>query len=259
MREWGGSMENTLLVALSRQMALHRELDVVANNMANVNTHGFRREEMQFQEYLMPIASADGFPQPDRALSYVQDRATFHDFEKGPLQQTGNPLDISVEGDVFFTVQSSDGQGERYTRNGSFQIDTQGRLATADGRPVLGESGVIQLDPQDPSISVSGDGTISNKDGTLGRLKLASFDDPQKLVKEGDSLFAAPPDQTARAVPLGSLRVMQGMVEGSNVKAVIEMSRLIEINRAYSSLAALIQNNDELRKAAVERLADIPS
>ena len=111
-------MENTLLVALSRQMALRNELDVVANNMANVNTHGFRREAMQFQEYLMPVASADGFPDPDKKLSYVQDRATFHDFEKGPLEQTGNPLDVASSDDAFFTVQSPDGQAERYTRNG---------------------------------------------------------------------------------------------------------------------------------------------
>src|SRR3954454_13503843 len=94
--EWGGSMENTLLVALSRQIALSRELDVVANNMANVNTHGFRREAVQFGEYIMPVASADGFPTRDRRLSYVQDRASFRDFEPGSLQQTGNPLDVAI-------------------------------------------------------------------------------------------------------------------------------------------------------------------
>src|SRR3954454_17881369 len=101
-REHSDPMENTLLVALSRQMALRRELDVFANNMANVNTHGFRRESMQFQEYLMPVASADGFAIPDRELSYVKDRATFHEFDKGGLQSTGNPLDVAVEGDAFF-------------------------------------------------------------------------------------------------------------------------------------------------------------
>src|SRR5215475_6644073 len=111
-REWGGSMENTLLVALSRQMALRNELDVIANNMANVNTHGFRREAMQFQEYLMPVASADGFPVPDQKLSYVEDKASYHDFEKGPMETTGNPLDLSLDGEAFFAVQAPDGQGE---------------------------------------------------------------------------------------------------------------------------------------------------
>jgi flagellar basal-body rod protein FlgF len=252
-------MENTLLVALSRQMALRRELDVVANNMANVNTRGFRREEMQFREYLMPIASADGFPGPDKVLSYVEDRSTFHDFEKGPLEQTGNPLDVSVEGDGFFTVQSPDGQGERYTRNGAFQIDTEGRLVTGDGLPVLGQSGPITVDPQDPSITIAADGSVSNKDGEIGKLKLATFAEPQALVKEGDSLFSAPAGVAPQSVPAGSLRVMQGTVEGSNVKPVLEMSRMIEINRAYASLASLIERNDELRKSAVERLADIPT
>lgn len=252
-------MENTLLVALSRQMALRNELDVVANNMANVNTRGFRREEMQFQEYLMPIASADGFPAPDQHLSYVQDRDTFHDLQRGPIEQTGNPLDVSLDGEAFFTVQSPDGQGERYTRNGSFQIDKDGRLVTGEGLSVLGDSGPITLDPQDPTITIAADGTVSNKDGTRGHLKLATFADQQALIKQGDTLFAAPTDQAPQAVPIGSIRVMQGMAEGSNVRAVLEMSRMIEINRAYSSLAALIQHNDDMRKSAVERLADIPA
>jgi flagellar basal-body rod protein FlgF len=252
-------MENTLLVALSRQMALHRELDVVANNMANVNTHGFRREAMQFQEYLMPVASADGFPSPDRRLSYVQDRSTFHDLGKGPLERTDDPFDVAIEGDGFFTVEAPDGQGERFTRNGSFQVDTQGQLVTSTGLKVLGQSGPIVLDPQDTSIVVASDGTISDKDGVRGRLRVASFANPQALVKEGDSLFRTPDGQAPNALAAGSVHVAQGMVEGSNVKAVLEMSRLIEINRAYASLSALIQKNDEIRRSAVERLADIPS
>jgi flagellar basal-body rod protein FlgF len=252
-------MENTLLVALSRQMALRRELDVVANNMANVNTHGFRRESMQFQEYLMPVASADGFPVPDRKLSYVQDRATFHEFDKCGLQSTCNPLDVAVECDAFFAVQSTDGQGETYTRNGSFQIDTQGRLVTSTGEPVLGVSGPITLDPEDPDITIARDGTVSGKDGVRGRLRLATFANPQQLVKQGDSQFRTAAGQTAQDVPIGSVKVAQGMIEGSNVKPVLEMARLIEINRAYSNLSTMIQRSDEIRKSAVDRLSDIPS
>jgi flagellar basal-body rod protein FlgF len=252
-------MENTLLVALSRQMALRNELDVVANNMANVNTRGFRREEMTFQEYLMPVASADGFPAPDNKLSYVEDLSTFHDFTKGPLEQTGNPLDVSLDDGAFFAVQAPGGTGERYTRNGAFQIDRQGRLVTNDGLPVLGQSGPITVDPNDPEITIARDGTVSNKDGTRGQLKIVSFADPQQLVKEGSSLFVAPAGQAPQDTPAEQLRVMQGVAEGSNVQPVLEMSRMIEINRAYSSLAALIQHNDDLRKTAVERLSEIPT
>jgi flagellar basal-body rod protein FlgF len=252
-------MENTLLVALSRQMALRNELDVVANNMANVNTRGFRREEMTFQEYLMPVASADGFPPPDQKLSYVEDLSTFHDFTKGPLEQTGNPLDVSLNDDAFFAVGTPGGGGERYTRNGAFQIDKDGHLVTGDGLAVMGESGPITLDPQDPQINIAEDGTVSDKNGTRGRLKVVSFADPQKLTKQGASLFAAPADQAPQTLGHEAVRVMQGVAEGSNVRPVLEMSRMIEINRAYSSLAALIQHNDDLRKTAVERLADVPS
>lgn len=253
-------MENTLLVALSRQIALGRELDVVANNMANVNTHGFRREAMQFQEYLMPVASADGFPVQDRRLSYVQDRTTYHDFQPGPLERSDNPLDVAIEGDAFFVVSGADGTGERYTRNGAFQIDPQGRLVTSTGNAVLGESGPITLDPQDPEFTIARDGTVSNHDGIRGHIRLASFTSPQGLMKDGDSLFRLGEGQPAPTTPApGAVRVAQGMIEGSNVRSVIEMSRLIEINRSYASLAGLIQRSDDLRKSAVERLADIPS
>ena len=252
-------MENTLLVALSRQMALARELDVVANNMANVNTHGFRREQMQFGEYLMPVASADGFPPPDRTLSYVEDRSSFHDFEAGSLQRTDNPLDVAIQGEAFFTVQSSDGQGESYTRDGGFQINAQGQLVTANGQAVLGDSGPIVLDPTDTNIIIARDGTISTKDGVRGRLKLASFANPLALQKQGDNLFRAGAGQTAEVPQAGSFRLAQGEIETSNVKPVLEMSRLIEINRAYASLAGIIQKNDDLRKTAIERLSELPA
>jgi flagellar basal-body rod protein FlgF len=253
-------MENTLLVALSRQIALRRELDVVANNMANVNTHGFRREVVEFQEYMMPVASADGFPVPDRRMSYVQDRSTFHDLQAGALQVTGNPLDVAIEGgNAYFVVEGPGGEGERYTKNGAFQIDGQGRLVTSAGVAVLGASGPIVLDPEDTEIKIARDGTISTKEGVLGRMRLAAFDNERALLKEGDTTFRAAEGQEAQVPAPGSVRLAQGTVEGSNVKPVLEMARLIEINRAYSSLSALIQRNDDIRKSAVERLADIPS
>jgi flagellar basal-body rod protein FlgF len=258
-REWSCSMENTLLVALSRQMALARELDVVANNMANVNTHGFRREQMQFGEYLMPVASADGFPRQDRTLSYVEDRSSFHDLEPGAQQQTDNPLDIAIQGDAFFTVQGPGGQGERYTRDGGFQIDAQGQLVTANGQAVLGDGGPIVLDPTDTNIVVARDGTVSTKDGVRGHLKLASFANPLALKKEGNNLFTTGVGQTATAPEAGSFRLAQGAIEASNVKPVLEMSRLIEINRAYASLTTIIQKNDDLRKTALQSLSEIPS
>ncbi len=100
-------MENALLIGLSRQIALQRELDVVANNIANMNTTGFKADGSVFEEYLMPVARAEQFAAPDRRLSYVQDRATWHDFSQGPIQQTGNPLDVAIDGDGFLVVQTA--------------------------------------------------------------------------------------------------------------------------------------------------------
>ncbi len=129
-------MQNALFVGVSSQMALQRELDVIANNMANVSTTGFKARNSRFQEYLMPVASADSFARPDRRLSYVIDQGTTLDLGQGPIEQTGNPLNVAIKGSAFIAVQSP--QGERYTRNGAFEIDPQGALVTSDGYKVVG-------------------------------------------------------------------------------------------------------------------------
>jgi len=109
-------MENTLLVGLSRQMVLERQMDVVANNVANVNTNGYKADRSMFQEYLASGAHEDNFLTPDRRVSYVQDRATFRDFSQGAVEETRNPLDVAIDGGGFLVVQTP--AGERYTRDG---------------------------------------------------------------------------------------------------------------------------------------------
>src|SRR6185312_5544230 len=128
-------MENNLLVGLSRQMTLERQLDVVANNVANVNTTGFKADRSLFEEYLRSPAREDNFVPSDRRVSFVQDRGTFHDFSAGPSEVTKNPLDVSIDGSAFLVVQTP--AGERYTRDGSLQINNQGQLVTASGNPVM--------------------------------------------------------------------------------------------------------------------------
>ena len=133
-------MENMLLVGLSRQLVLERQMDVVANNVANINTTGFKADKSLFQEYLMPVAHEDTFTGNDRRISYVQDRATFHDLASGPLEQTQNPLDVAIDGNAFLVVQTP--AGERYTRDGSLQINfPPPPLPT--GNSVLGTAGPI--------------------------------------------------------------------------------------------------------------------
>lgn len=155
-------MENALLIGLSRQIALQRELEVVSNNVANLNTTGYKADGSVFEEYLMPLARGGGDQGASR-LSYVQDRATWHDFNPGPTRQTGNPLDVAIDGDAFLVVQTA--RGERYTRNGSLQINGTGELVTSAGDRVLGEGGPIQLQNTDHDVSINPDGTITVREG----------------------------------------------------------------------------------------------
>jgi flagellar basal-body rod protein FlgF/flagellar basal-body rod protein FlgG len=256
-------MENALLIGLSRQIALHRELEVVANNVANLDTTGYKADGSIFEEYLMPGASAPGATSADRRISYVQDRATWHNFSAGPLRQTGNPLDVAIDGDAFFVVQTP--RGERYTRNGAFQINPQGELVTSAGDRVLGTGGTIQFQPTDSNVSINPDGTItvrengnSRSDSQRGALRLVRFDQVQQLQKDGSSLFSAPNGVAPQAAPT-SVRVVQGAVEQSNVRAVVEMARMIEVTRTYTQIAGLLQQQSDVRRSAIDKLAEVPA
>jgi flagellar basal-body rod protein FlgF len=244
-------VENALLVGLSRQMALTRELDVIANNIANVGTNGFKARSARFSEFLMPKASADTFQRPDRDLSYVIDRGTPLDLSQGTVQRTGNPLDIALRDDAFLVVQTP--EGERYTRAGSLSVNAQGQLVTQSGQPVMGEGGVMNFGPEETGATIAADGTVSSSLGVRGRLRLVRFDNPSALSSEGNNLFAS----NAPAQPAGpQARVEPGAIEISNVKAVVEMTRLMEVQRSYASVANLMSKSDELRTRAISRLAD---
>jgi len=252
-------MDNALLVGLSRQVALQRELDVIANNLANINTNGFKGESVQFEEYLSSPARADGFPLADRRVAFVHDRATIADFSQGPLAQTGNTLDVAISGEGFLVVDTP--AGERYTRNGALTRSANGELVTSEGYRVRGAQGAIQLDQNDSDILIARDGTISaqnsNQIADRGKIRLVRFADPQRLVKEGLSLYSAADQQPQPATPATGL--VQGMVEKSNVQPVLEMGRMIEVTRAYTSLANLMTRTDELRRTAINKLADVPT
>jgi len=253
-------MENALLVGLSRQMVLERQMDVVANNVANVNTNGFKADKSLFQEYLRTGAHEDNFVGSDRAVSYVLDSGTFKDFTQGPTEQTQNPLDLAIDGGGFLVVQTA--AGERYTRDGGLQINNQGQLVTAAGDPVIGSSGPIVFQPTDHDISIAADGNITVLEGlnridsVRGKLRVVSFADAQKLLKEGSNLYSA---GTAAAQPDTASRIRQGFVEKSNVNSVTEMSRMIEVTRTYTQIANLLQQQSDLHKSAIEKLADVPA
>jgi flagellar basal-body rod protein FlgF len=255
-------VENALLVGLSRQVALAREMEVVANNIANVNTIGFKADNAVFQEFLMPVARENRFATPDRRLSFVEDRGIWHDFRQGSLRQTGSPLDVAIDGDGFLVVQTA--AGERYTRNGSLQVNPQGQLATSDGSLVLGDGGPIVLQQTDHSVAITPDGRVTvvegsntSNDSLRGKLRVVSFAAPQRLLKDGANNFLAPAGMAPE--PTKNIRLIQGSVESSNVNAVGDMTRMIEITRTYTQISTLLQQQGELRRSAIEKLAEVPA
>ncbi|WP_075215639.1 flagellar basal-body rod protein FlgF [Mongoliimonas terrestris] len=243
-------MENTSLVALSRQLVLRRKLDVIANNVANMNTPGFKRDALELDEYRMPVSRANTFPRADRIHSFVEDWTTSTDHAAGEIETTGNPFDLAIQGEGFFVVQTPD--GERYTRAGDFMLDPEGRLITNDGKPVLGDGGEIVFAPNETDVVIGADGSIATNQGNRGRIRMVTFADERALTKEGENLFSG-----EGAVPAEGGRVQQGALERSNVQSVIEMTRLIEVNRSYESISRMISNHDELRQKAIERLGDV--
>ncbi|HEX2215511.1 MAG TPA: flagellar basal-body rod protein FlgF [Xanthobacteraceae bacterium] len=248
-------MENAALVGLSRQTALRRSLDVIANNIANLNTNGYKADGFIFEEFVVPSARDEFSVGADRRVSFVSDRATWTDMRAGGMQHTGNPLDVAIEGTAFLVVQTP--AGERFTRNGALQVNAAGELVTAEGFRVLGDGGPIVLQPQDRNINIARDGSIAAGEDGRGKLRLVEFAQAFRLQKDGGSNFAAP--QGMPPQPATQARVVQGAVEKSNVQGVIEITRMMEATRTYSSIAQLTQQHGELRKTAIERLAEVPA
>lgn len=248
-------MDNTLLISLSRQTALRRALEVTANNIANMNTTAFKADGVVFEEHLGAVARDNQFAAADRRISFVADRATWHDLRQGPVQQTGNPLDVAISGPGFLVVQAAG--GERYTRNGALQISATGELVNSDGYPVLSDSGPITLQREDRNITIAADGSVSVGGQPRGKLRFVEFAEPGRLQKDGSSGFVAP--QGIVPQPAASSRLTQGAVEKSNVEGVVEISRMIEITRTYTTIAQMTQSRSDMRRTAIERLAEVPA
>ncbi|MCA1298825.1 flagellar basal-body rod protein FlgF [Stappia indica] len=243
-------MENSLLIGLSRQTALRNQLSVVANNLANMNTTGYKAQRLMFEEYLMPVAEATSFQEQDQNYSYVLDYGASSNFDAGATSMTGNTFDVALGSEGWFAIQTPD--GERYTRNGAFHLDSTGQLVTADGRPVLGEAGPLTFGTEDADITIAEDGTISSALGVRGRLKVVQFANPQTLTRIGDNLFAGNDPQ-----PADGIRVVQGAIERSNVQGVTEVTRMIEITRNYTTVSKMMADGDELLKKAIDRLGSV--
>lgn len=241
-------MENAAYVGLSRQMTLRRELDIVANNIANTDTTGFKVEQLLVGAEVGERAR-NAFVRP--GVSFVLDNGVGRDFGQGALGQTGRDLDFGIEGEgAFFKV--NDGAGEAYTRDGAFTVDGEGKLTTQSGAAVQGAGGDIILNPALGEPAVAPDGTISQNGALIGRLAVVRFDALAALEKGGDGLYRNASNATTSEAT--DARVRQGMLEGSNVNPILEITNLIEIQRAYESVTRMIENANDLSRRAVERL-----
>ncbi|WP_159999892.1 flagellar basal-body rod protein FlgF [Roseomonas sp. 18066] len=245
-------MDTPGYVVLSRLAAQRRAQDVVASNLANADTPGFKASQMVFAEHL---ARQDRTQTPNgvggHEVAFTQDRATWRDFSAGTLQATGNPLDIALPGEGFFALQTAN--GERYTRAGRFALSPNSGVVDAQGNPLLLQDGTALQIPEGASrIEISGDGTVATEQGPIGQLRVVRFADPQKLLAEGDRLFTTPREMAAE--PIQRPAVVQGSVEGSNVKAVVEMTRMTAELREFQFVSQFVEREGERLSDSVQRI-----
>lgn len=239
-------MENTALVALSQQMVLRRQMDVIANNIANANTIGFKSERMLFSEQLRDIG--DG-----QQIAFVTDAAVVHDPSEGALTPTGNPLDLAIKGSGYFEVDTPD--GIRYSRGGNFRIDADGVFVSSNGHPLLGQDGApILTTPGDTEITIKADGTVSSESGEIGQLAVVTFENRSMLRKFGAGMYEAP--NNVVPIPAVDADVIQGSVEESNVTPIIEMTRMISLLRNYQVAQRLTDEQDQLMRRSIGVLAN---
>jgi flagellar basal-body rod protein FlgF len=207
-------MDNSLLVSLSQQLAAYRSMDVIANNLANAATPGFKREAAKFEEFIIQVRPAEDQTGP-QSLSFVKDAGVMRDLGQGELTTTGATLDFAINGKGFFTVQTP--AGMRYTRDGHFTLDQNGQLVTSNGYPVQGDGGAITITPDDGDINVGPDGTVSSvRNGTsnqIGKLQIVDFANERTMTKQGANLYATGQSPTATT----DSTVAQRMLEGSKI------------------------------------------
>ena len=243
-------MDNVMYVGLSRQETLQRELGVVANNVANVDTAGFKVESLMIQTD--PVTLPSGGEGPP-TVYFALDAGVARDFGQGGLKETGAPLNLAIDGDGFFKVTTP--AGERYTRDGRFGMDATGRIVTASGQPVQGDGGDIVLDPQKGEPKIATDGTISQQGQLVGKVVVVNFASLSALAKDGDGLYRNVSNVQPQTTD--TVKVRQGMLESSNVGAIVQMTRLIEITRAYESMTNMVSQISDLSTQAINRLGKI--
>jgi len=240
-------MNSGMYSALSGNIAAMKRMEIISNNLANVNTPGFKKDKMLFESMLAGAANPPAVPQGSTADPILQKENVFIDYAQGPVAQTGNPFDLSIDGDGFFVVNTPDGQA--YTRQGNFRLSADGTLVTADGFPVMGQNGAIRI--QGSHVEIDAKGVVTVDGNSAGTINMVDFPKPYNLSKSAGALFTSADPQVTPQAAKGELR--QGHLEGSNVETISEMVQMIETSRYYEACSKVIKGYDDIAaKAATE-------
>jgi flagellar basal-body rod protein FlgF len=236
-------------IATSRLMAQQNAMDVISTNMANANTPGFRTGRVQFSDWISRQTGTSP-PRGGETVAYTQDRATWREPQAGAISHTGNPFDLALAGDGYFTVNTP--RGTRLTRDGRFGPMPDGTLADSAGNAVLDTAGnPIKIAPNDIEVTIAGDGTISGRSGQLGRIGVVKPNDPMQMAAEGATLFNV---KTGGTAPVASPGIVQGAVEDSNVQPIREITRMMDNMRQFQLVTQLIEAESDRQKNVIDKL-----
>ena len=246
-------MDNTTYIALSRQQALWNQLSVVANNLANVNTTGFKGTDVLFTQYIEKVKQDDRTFEDN--VAFTHDFVLVRNLAQGAFNFTGNTFDLAIQGEGYFALQDQNG-GVRYTRAGNLTVNGDGQLVTQDGRPVLGTNDAPITIPRDTGeILVQGDGSIINQRTAeaVGQIKVVRFDNERLLKQVDGTSFVTAPGQ--QEIALTNPKIAQGVLEDSNVNGISEMTRLIALNRTYADVTRMVEQEHERKRKASDLFA----
>lgn len=236
-------MDNGIYTTLNRQSGLMQEMQVVANNIANMSTTGFRREGVIFAEHVADLQGAE----PSLSMATAEGRAV--NLSQGVLQQTGGRFDLAIEGEGFFMIQTPD--GNQLTRAGAFTASPDGALVTAEGFSVLDAGGApIAVPPGTTQVTVARDGTMSADGQSVAQVGIFLPVDPNELIEVAGTRFKT--TQTPQVTESGA--VFQGFLEGSNVNSVMEITRMIAVQRAYEMGQSFLESEDSRIKSVVQTI-----
>ncbi len=237
-------MENSVYIGLSKQVTLRENMSIIAQNVANVNTPGYRAQNMVFGEYVVDPSRME------EDIAMVLDYGQYQKTDPGSIKETGNSLDIALVGNGYLGIVTPG--GVQYTRAGNLQMDAEGVLRNASGLPVASEGGGEITIPRDArEISIDKSGVVSTEAGAIDKLMVVEFTGYQDLSPAGNGLYTTPEAGT----PAEKTTVLQGRLEGSNVQAVIEMTRMIDVLREYQAVQNMMQSEHERLKSSSQRLA----